>query len=320
MILMKKRAIISTVAIVMIMSFAATVIAQDVTIRIHGSSTVFPIAEQASNRYHQLHPEVDFDIGGGGSGTGIAMLINGEADIADMSRLPKASEEADAIAEGVNITVHTVAKDGIAICVHNDNPLTGLSIANITDIYNGTVTSWAAFGITGLTSDNIKVVERDENSGTHDFFNEFFLDSAEVPQAKVAAYQQTGSHPETVTILQTENNAIGYLGLAYVDGSVNDVPVDGVAPSFNTVKDDSYPVARGLYMVTDGVPTGPVGDFIDFIFSEEGQSIVYYVGYIPVGTLYNTTWTPIQDTPLPIIPALFAIVAAVAVTRKIIKR
>jgi phosphate transport system substrate-binding protein len=270
------------------------------TLVIEGSNTVYPIANLAAARFQEIKTDITVTVGGAGSGAGIAALINGQCDIADASRYPKESEILESNSSDVDLIVHTIAKDGIVIIVHPDNPIAQLSQQQITDIYNGTITAWSDLGIS-LTLDGIKVLERDENSGTHDYFNEAFLAKQEVNSSNLYAYGQYASTSQLFEVVATEINAIGYGGLGYVDETIKAVRVDDgtgtfIAPSVATVKDGSYPISRPLYMITDGEPAGLVKEFIDFVMSYEGQSIVYYTGYIPVGE-YTEDYNPTEGLP-----------------------
>lgn len=326
---MNKKSFVTTIIILTfaIAYFSTAVSANtEETLRIHGSSTVYPVIEEGSRRYFEYYPHISFDLGAAGSGTGIAMLISGETDIGAMSRLPKTSELEQADDAGVDVHITVVGVDGIVIVVHLDNPVSELTIEQITGIYNGTYTNWQDVG--GDDQD-IKVVERDANSGTHDFFNEFFLDGGDVPQDEVADHAQTASHPETVNIIRTEENAIGYIGLAYLDDTMKDVAINGVSPSVSAIISGDYPVARDLYLVTNGVPTGLAAQFIDFLLGIEGQSIVYYVGYIPVGVNYYTDYSPedplrwtvgdVSPSPMNMVAIIVAVIATASVSSKIAK-
>ncbi len=292
---MKKKATIFGILVLGILVVSNFAFAAE-TLVIEGSNTVYPIANLASARFQEINSDITVTVGGAGSGAGIATLINGQCDIADASRYPKESEITESNSSGVVLRVHTIAKDGIVIIIHPDNPINELTKQQITDIYNGTITTWSTLGIT-LALDGIKVLERDESSGTHDYFNEFFLAKQEVNASNLYAYGQYASTSQLFEVVATEVNAIGYGGLGYVDETIKAVSVDdgsgAVAPSVTTVRDDSYPVSRPLYMITDGEPAGLAKEFIDFIMSYEGQSIVYYTGYIPVGE-YTEDYDPTE--------------------------
>lgn len=316
---MNKKAVIFGILCLGLLTISSLTFAAE-TLVIEGSNTVYPIANLAAARFQEINPDITVTIGGAGSGVGIASLLNGQCDIADASRFPKDAEITIANTSGIEMIVHTVAKDGIIIIVHPDNPITQLTQQQITDIYNGTSTSWSDLGIT-LAIDGIKVLERDENSGTHDYFNKVFLAKQEVDSSGLFAYGQYSSTSQLFEIVATEVNAIGYGGLGYLDDTIKAVEVDDgtgtyVAPSVPTVRDGSYPISRPLYMITDGTPTGLVKDFIDFVMSYEGQSIVFYTGYIPVGD-YTEEYNPTEGISTSF--GFIAIPLAISITALVIR-
>ncbi len=282
---------ISLIAFIALGTFTAH--AATTTIRIHGSNTLYPITDGTASAYHEENPDVEFEVGGEGSSVGVAMLFNEQTDIATSSRDLKASEIASANDTDMIIRVFIVALDGIAIIVNPANPITQITQQQITDIYNGTITKWSDLGV-DVDIDGIKVLERDENSGTHEFFNEFFMNKKEVDSTKLFDYGQYQSTSEMFSVVASEVNTIAYGGLGYVTEDVKALDVsdkDGAnfaPPSVATVQDGSYAVNRPLYFFTDGEPTGSVKDYIDFVFSYEGQTIVFNVGFIPVGDYDET--------------------------------
>ena len=329
MLMNKRQIILNTISI----AFLAMIISSSVigskenTLVIQGSNTVFPIANLAAARFQECNPGITVTVGGEGSGAGIADLIDGKADVATASRFPKQSEIDEANNTDVELIVHTIAKDGIAIIVNPNNPLSELSFEQISKIYNGTYTHWSNLSLT-VAVDPIRVLERDESSGTHDYFNEEFLNGEEVNPNTVSDYAQYQSTSQLFADVAENVNAIGYGGLAYVDETVKAVAVKkeegdtAVTPTIATVSDASYPISRPLYMITNGEPEE--GDlrkyWLDFILSVEGQSIVLYVGYIPIGNYlenYDPTNPPeckviVEGTPfgfitVPIGIAIFAL-------------
>ena len=224
---------------------------------------------------------------GGGSGTGIAALINGTVDMANASRQIKAEERDQAEANGIEPVEHVVAGDAIAVVVHPSNPVDGLTIPQLSAIFSGKITNWREVGGEDRP---IVLLSRESNSGTHVFFLEEVVRQGDKDD-------KTLFSPDTLLMPSSEGisaevrqnpNAIGYDGLGYVtpDQKVVAVaPADGepyVLPTVETVKDGSYPIARGLYIYTAGEPQGAILDYLDWILGPEGQAIVRDLGFVPL--------------------------------------
>lgn len=241
------------------------------TLEISGSTTVLPIAAKAAEEYQKTHTDVTINVNGGGSGVGVEMAGTGVADIGMASREVKDSE----MDEYPDLKVYPVAKDGIAIIVHKDNTLTGLTMEQVKQIYQGDITNWNEVGGPDM---EIVIVGRDSASGTRGTFDELVLDK-EDPSLDMIEQQSNGDVHSTV---KTTAGAIGYVGLGYLDNEVKGVPVNGVAPSVATVQDDTYPVARNLNFLFLGEPSGLAKDFLDFVLSTEGQALVEDEGFVPL--------------------------------------
>ncbi|MEA3399918.1 MAG: phosphate ABC transporter substrate-binding protein [Armatimonadota bacterium] len=253
-----------------------------------GSTTVLPIAEKWAQAFHEKHANVEIDVAGGGSGTGIKALIDGTADIADASRPIKDKEKALAEENGITPVEHVVAYDGIAAVVHPDNPVGELSIEQLSDIFCGEVTSWDELGVSGMG--DIIVVSRDSASGTYESWKDMVVSmngEAEDRDYDPGALKK-GSNKDVRSIVAQTKGAIGYMGLGYIDSSVKPVPVipmDGgpaVEPTSRNVQEGSYPVSRKLYMYTDGQPSGAVKDYLEWGMTDEGQGLVEEAGYVKV--------------------------------------
>jgi phosphate transport system substrate-binding protein len=257
------------------------------TIENKGSDTMVNLALAWAEAYGQLYPNVQIAVTGGGSGTGIAALINGTVDMANASRQIKPEERAQAEANGIDPVEHVVAGDAIAVVVHPSNPVDGLTIPQLSAIFAGTITNWAELG---GEERPIVLLSRESNSGTHVYFLEEV-----VRQGR--ANDQTLFSPDTLLMPSSEGisaevrqnpNAIGYDGLGYVTPDQKVVAVartDGgpyVLPSVETVKDGTYPIARGLYIYTAGEPQGAVLAYLDWILGPEGQAIVREQGFVPL--------------------------------------
>jgi len=245
------------------------------TITIRGSTTVLPIAQKTAEAYMDKHPNVDISVSGGGSSVGIQSVGEGIADIGMASRDLKDEEKT----RYPNLKPIVIAKDGIAIIVHPDNPVTNLTLEQIRGIYNGTYTNWKEVG---GPDKEIVVINRDSASGTREFFWEHVMQKDDFV---ATALEKNSNGAVKQTVSQTPN-AIGYVGLGYVDKSVKAVKIkkEGteVEPTVENVLNGKYPIARSLYMITNGEPKGIVKDFIDFVLSEEGQRIVEEEGFVPI--------------------------------------
>ncbi len=241
---------------------------------IQGSTTVLPIAQAAAEAYMEINKNADITVRGGGSGTGIAALIDGATDIANSSRPMKTKEMKQAREKGVDPVGTVIALDGIAIIVHKNNPINEISIDDLKKIYTGKMTNWGSLGGKG----NIVVVSRDAASGTFEVFNEKVLTGAKLTESAL----MLASNLEVARTIEQTPGAIGYIGLGYITDKVKVLKVNGVTPSEQTVKNGSYSLARPLYMYTNGAPKGLAKSFIDFILSNEGQNIIRDNGFVSV--------------------------------------
>lgn len=259
----------------------------ETSIQNKGSDTMVNLALAWAETYGQLHPEVQVAVTGGGSGTGIAALINGTVDMANASRMIKDDERAEAEANGVEPVEHVVAGDAIAIVVHPSNPVEALTIPQLSAIFSGQLTNWRQVGGEDRP---IVLLSRESNSGTHVFFLEEVVRQGDKEDTTLFS-------PDTLLLPSSEGisaevrqnpNAIGYDGLGYVTDDQKVVAVaadDGepfVMPTIETVKNNTYPIARGLYIYTVGSPEGTIRAYLDWIMGPEGQSIVQDLGFVPL--------------------------------------
>jgi phosphate transport system substrate-binding protein len=252
-----------------------------------GSDTMVNLALAWAEAYTAQNPEVQLSVTGGGSGTGIAALINGTVDIANASRQIKVEEIGAAEANGVKPVEHVVAGDAIAIVVHPSNPVDWLTIDQLSDIYQGRITNWRDVGGEDRP---IVLLSRESNSGTHVYFLEQVVRRGD-KQDKSLFSQDTLLLPSSEGIsaeVRQNPNAIGYDGLGYVtpDQKVVAVARDAsgpyVLPSVDSVNNGSYPIARALYMYTAGEPAGTVANYLDWIFGDTAQTIVQELGFVPL--------------------------------------
>ena len=240
---------------------------------IQGSTTVLPIAQKCAEVFMRNHPEANISVRGGGSGTGIAALIDGICDIADSSRPIKKKEILKAEEKEVNPEPYVVAMDGIAVIVHSSNHVDKLTLGQIKDIYTGKISNWNQLG---GRRQKIVVISRDVASGTYECFSKLALKKERV---RPEALLQASNMAVAQTVKRTEG-AVGYVGLGYLSPEVKALAVNGVIPSVGTVRSGSYPISRPLFMYTDGAPKGLTKDFIDFVLSWEGQGIVEEEGFV----------------------------------------
>jgi phosphate transport system substrate-binding protein len=251
-----------------------------------GSDTIVNLALAWAERYQAEHPDVRISVTGGGSGTGIASLINGTVDIANASRQIKEEEIAEAKSNGVESVEHIIARDAIAVIVNPENPVSQLTLKQISDIYSGKIKNWSDVG--GEDRPIVRL-SRETNSGTHVYFLETVLRLGN-SEDKTLFSTDTLLLPSSEGIIvevRQNPNAIGYDGLGYVPEDLKMIAIaekEGgsyVLPSIATVNDKTYPIARDLYMYTDGEPTGIVKEYLDWILSAEAQEIVAELGFVP---------------------------------------
>jgi phosphate transport system substrate-binding protein len=242
---------------------------------IKGSTTVLPIAQAAAEEYMGRDPGISISVQGGGSGVGIAALLDRTTDIADSSRKIKEEEVARAKAAGVVPYENIIAMDGIAVVVHPANPVSKLTREQIKAVYTGRISNWSELGGRNL---KIVVVSRDTSSGTFESFEELVLNKEKV-RADALTTASNGAVSQTVA--QTPG-AIGYVGLGYLTKKEKAVDVNGVKCTEANVLSKKYPVSRPLFMYTNGAPKGDAKKFIDFVKGREGQKIVKEEGFVPL--------------------------------------
>ncbi len=244
-------------------------------ITLTGSTTVLPIAQLTAERYMDLHPELNISVRGGGSGVGIAALIDGTADIANASRPIKTKEIVSCRSKGIDPVGTVIAKDGIAIVVHPSNPIKELTLEQMKKIYTGEINKWSDIG---GSNKPIVVISRDVASGTFEVFKTKVLEGK---KTRADALMLASNNAVATTVADTPD-AIGYIGLGYLSLTVKAIDIDGITPTNETVTSGEYKIARPLYMYTNGNPSGKVKNYIDFVLSSEGQDVVQEVGFVPV--------------------------------------
>jgi phosphate transport system substrate-binding protein len=252
-----------------------------------GSDTMVNLALAWAEAYQQVEPQVSVSVTGGGSGTGIAALINGTVDLANASRQIKPEEVDEARANGIDPVEAVVARDAIAVIVHRANPVDHLTIAQISDIYSGVINNWAEVG--GVDRPIVRL-SRETNSGTHVYFLEQVLRQGQ-PDNQTLFAADTLLLPSSEGIaaeIAYNENAIGYDGLGYVTDAMKVIAVGKdpagpyTLPSAETVNNGEYPIARDLYMYSPGQPSRQAQAYLDWILGPVGQGLVADLGFVPL--------------------------------------
>ena len=272
---MIKKSLIGLLGFVVFI-FVGTGIASAGNIVIKGSTTVLPIAQKVAEAFMAQNPDVKISISGGGSGNGIKALIDGSTDIADSSRFIKEKEVKLAVDNGRYPVPFAVAYDCIVPVVHPSNSMTNLSMDQLKAIYKGEIKNWKEVG---GPDKKIVVVSRDTSSGTYEVWEEKVMKKERVfPGALLQA-----SNGAVVQAVSNNPNAVGYIGLGYVDKSVKGLTVNQIQGSAETTLNGTYPISRALYMFTPGWPNGDVLSFINFMLNpQKGQKYVSEVGFVPL--------------------------------------
>jgi phosphate transport system substrate-binding protein len=249
-------------------------------ITVKGSDTLVRLGQRWAEEYMKLNPETTIQVSGGGSGTGIAALLNGTTDICEASRPMKEKEYKLAAKAGIEPYRVAVALDGIAVFLHADNPIESFSLVQLKDIYTGVITNWKDFG---GPDKQIILYGRENNSGTYAFFKEHVLKKEDYAD-------QTQTLPGTASVVNAvtkDVNGIGYGGIAWAKGVKfakvqKDAESAAVEPTEASVSDGSYPISRELYWFFNGAPTGELKKLVNWALSPAGQKIAASVDYVPL--------------------------------------
>ncbi len=255
--------------------------AQRLNCKIKGSDTVLPLSQKVAEIFMKKNKDASISVTGGGSGVGIAALIEGTTDIAQSSRKIKMDEKMKVQSSGKDLKEVIIAYDALAVIVHPSNKVNKLTREQIEGIFTGKITNWKEVG-----GDDLKIIaySRETSSGTYEFFREHVLDKKNYGSS-VLLMPATGAIVQSIS--QTKG-AIGYVGLAYVERNVKALHVsyDGgktfVEPSIVNAKNNTYPISRPLYYYYIKTNEPKVKPFIDFVLSPEGQKIVLEIGYVPI--------------------------------------
>jgi len=248
---------------------------QENRVSTQGSTTVLPIVQKAAENFMKANPDIEVSVRGGGSGVGIAAIMDSTVDIGMSSRRIKNSEILNARKKGVSVFETSIAKDGMAIVVHPANPINSISIDQVQKIFTGEIKNWSSLG---GSDDTIVAMSRDTSSGTYEVFNELVLRGTKLRTDAIMSV----SNREVAENVKNTKGAIGYVGLAFLSDDLKVLTVEGIRPNDDTVGSGAYKLARDLYLYTNGEPSGLAKRFVDFILSSEGQKFVKEVGYTPI--------------------------------------
>lgn len=251
------------------------------TVAVKGSDTMVILGQRWAEHFMKENPGVTVQVTGGGSGTGIAALVNGTTDICEASRPMKDKEKADLKAKrGADAVEKKVALDALAVYVNEKSPLQEISIPQLSKIYKGEIKSWKEVG---GPDKKIVLYGRENNSGTYGYFKEHVLGDKDF----APAVQTLAGTSAVVNAVKGDESGIGYGGIAYLEGVrplkvKKDDASPAIAPSLRTAQDGTYPLARFLYFYTAGEPTGAAKKFTDWVSSPAGQKVIDEVGYYPL--------------------------------------
>ncbi|WP_035669548.1 phosphate ABC transporter substrate-binding protein [Flavobacterium sp. 83] len=249
-------------------------------ITVKGSDTMVILSQKWAEAFMKKNPKTTIQVTGGGSGVGIAALINGSTDIANASR-PMKPSEIDKLKEKYQTSGLEIAcaKDGLSVFLNKENPVAELTLEQLSSIFSGKITNWKEVG---GDDEKIQLYGRESSSGTFEFFKEHVV--------KTDFSKSCQTLPGTAAIVNAvkkDKYSIGYGGAAYAEGVKDckikvDAKSEGVLPTAETIKDKTYPISRYLYMYLKSQPTGEAKAFIDWILSQEGQKMIEEVGYYPL--------------------------------------
>jgi len=251
-------------------------------ITIKGSDTLLRLAQRWAEEYMKINKEVSIQVSGGGSGTGIAALINGTTDICQASRDMKPQEYNDAAGKGIKTYRVAVALDGVVVFLNESNPVTELTLDQLRGIYTGSITNWKEVG---GPSHSIVLYGRENSSGTYAYFKEKALQNDDYAEAT----QTLPGTAAVVNAVSKDKYGIGYGGIAYEKGVKpvavkKNADIPGVVPTMQSITKGEYPISRELYWFLNGAPTGEMKAFMNWVLSPEGQKIAEQTDYVPLPT------------------------------------
>ena len=246
------------------------------SVTVCGSTTVLPIIQKGSEHFMESNSDISIVLSGGGSGTGIKSLLDGITDVAMSSRDAKSSEYNLAKDKKMDLSRITIAVDALVPIVNPKNPVKDLTLDQLRDIFAGKITNWKEVGGNDA---QIIVVNRDNSSGTYETWMELVMKKEKV-MPKALTQASNGGVAQNVS---TNANAIGYIGMGYLNDKLKALTIGGIVASSKTALDKEWPLARELYLFTNGKPAGATAKFIDFMLDPNlGQKDVLDAGYIPL--------------------------------------
>lgn len=257
------------------------------SLQIKGSDTMVNLGQAWAEAFSRRHPDLNIAVTGGGSGTGITALISGTCGIAQSSRAIEDKEIKIAEAKGVKPNQEVVALDGITVVVHPKNPVKNLTLDQLREIFMGNIKNWKTLG---GQNKPIVILSREFNSGTHIFFKEHVLrrGNPKGPEEFSPSALLMPSSQAIAEEVANNENAIGYYGMGYISARqkviavARDAKSPYVEPTLENIRSHAYPISRPLYLYTNRKPQGIIKEFIDFIYSKEGQEIVKKIDFVPI--------------------------------------
>ncbi len=244
---------------------------------VEGSSTVGPIAKAFAEYLMNKDKTLNITVNESGSGNGAQALIDGQCQVADMSRFMKEKEFKAAVANGAMPTATAIAMDGIAMIVNPVNSLKNITVEQTRKIYMGEITNWKELGGPDMP---IIIISRDSSSGTYETFEGLVMNKQKI----TSKAEYVGSNGQMRARVQSTKGAIGYVGLGFVDKTVKALTVNNIPASKKTISSGVYPIARALFMFTNGYPKpgSNVHKFVTMYLSDDGQSIIERIGFVPL--------------------------------------
>jgi phosphate transport system substrate-binding protein len=246
------------------------------SLNISGSDTMVNMAQAWAEAYAEVNPNAAITVKGGGSGNGIAALINKTVDFADASRDMKPEETTQAQGAGVDPITTVVAKDGVVIIVNTANTVAEISKDDLGKVYRGEIKNWKDLG--GADAE-IVLLGRDSSSGTYGFMQDEVVGKDKLYAKSMRNLQSSQAIVDEVA---KNPNAIGYVGLGYENTTIKPINVDGTAASVDTVLDGSYALSRPLNMISNGEPAGLAAAYLQWILGPDGQKVVADQGFVPL--------------------------------------
>lgn len=250
-------------------------------VQMKGSDTILNVSQYLAEEYMLENKDARIAVTGGGSGVGIASLINGTGDIGMASRNIKSKEIEMAKEKGIDIKEIVIGFDGITIIENKNNPVKNISSKDLGKIFRGEITNWKEIGGNDAP---IVVLSRDSSSGTHEFFKEHIVRNNN-PKGTEEYGIKTLYMPSNEAIKQeveTNINAIGYIGMGYVDKNVKFINVDNIEPNVSNVSSKKYPIAREIYWYVKKEDNKTVNGLVNYALSKDGQEIVKEEGFVPI--------------------------------------